>query len=132
MNILIERTYFANGTNGDLHVDGKPRCHSIELPWHNNVAGTSCIPEGTYNLQKHISQHLGNCLEVMDVPGRSAILVHPANNALLELRGCIAPVTTLTGPGMGDNSKVQVNALVHEAYATLERGEDVVLVVRKK
>ena len=132
MNILIERTYFGNGTNGDLHVDGKPRCHSIELPWHNNEPQISCIPEGKYKLQKHISEHLGNCLEVMNVPKRSSILIHPANNAVLELRGCIAPVTTLTGEGLGAKSKMQVIDIVNEAYAVLAKGQDVWLTIQKK
>jgi hypothetical protein len=34
-------------------------------------------------------------LEVIDVKNRKLILFHPANNALKELNGCIAPVTKL-------------------------------------
>lgn len=104
MNILIERTYWANGTNGDLHVNGKLRCHSIELPWHNNERQISCIPEGKYQLKKHLSARFGSCLVVCNVPNRSAILIHAANNAVKELRGCIAPVTNLTGEGLGVKS----------------------------
>jgi hypothetical protein len=113
-------------------VDGQLKCHSIELPWHNNEPSVSCIPEGTYECEKHISDHLGNCLHVLNVPKRADILIHPANNAIKELRGCIAPVTVLTGPGMGDKSKIQVNDIVNQAYAELAKGEAVTLTIIKK
>ena len=132
MKIAIKRTYYTNGTNGDLYVDGVLRCHSIELPWVANEVGMSCIPEGTYHLEKHVSEHLGNCLEVKNVPKRSAILIHPANNAKEELRGCIAPVTVLTGEGLGLKSKIQVTDIVTEAYAALAKGDEVVLTIEKK
>lgn len=132
MNILIQRTYLGNGTNGDLSVNGVLKCHSIELPWHNNQPQVSCIPEGTYELEKHISDHLGNCLQVMKVPNRQAILIHPANNAKKELRGCIAPVTVLTGEGLGEKSKMQVVDIVNEAYAELAKGNPVTLTIKKK
>ena len=132
MEILIERTYFPDGTNGDLHVNGSLRCHSIELPWHNNAHGVSCIPEGRYKLKKHISEHLGDVLEVMNVPERDSILIHAANNALKELKGCIAPVTTLDGPGLGSKSKLQLTDIVNEAYADLAKGIDCFVTLRKK
>jgi len=131
MEILIERKYYPDGTNGDLFVNGVQKCHSIELPWNNNESSVSCIPEGRYSLEKHISDHLGNCLEVQNVPNREAILIHPANNAIKELRGCIAPVTTLDGPGLGSKSKIQVDDIVSEAYAALANHEDVFLTIRK-
>ena len=132
MKIVIERTYFADGTNGDLFIDGKPRCHSIELPWHNNEHGISCIQEGTYECEKHISAHLGNTLHVMNVPNRDAILIHAANNAKKELLGCIAPVTTLDGPGLGSKSKLQLEDILTEAYAELAKGNPVTVTLIKK
>ncbi|MBK8669126.1 MAG: hypothetical protein IPN89_06540 [Saprospiraceae bacterium] len=41
-----------------------------------------------------IIQHpkFGECLQINGVKDRSGILVHVANDALKELRGCIAPV----------------------------------------
>ena len=129
---LIERTYYANGTNGDLHLDGHQKCFSIELPWHNNEPEVSCIPEGTYELEKHISAHLGNCLHVKNVPNRADILIHGANNALKELKGCIAPVTVLTAPGCGDKSQLQLKDIVNQAYAELAKGNPVTLTIIKK
>jgi hypothetical protein len=45
------------------------------------------------------------------VPGRSLILIHPANNAVKELRGCIAPVSKHTGEGKGSGSRIAFEAL---------------------
>jgi hypothetical protein len=40
-------------------------------------------------------------LQILNVPGREYILIHPADEALRELKGCIAPVRLLTGAGKG-------------------------------
>ena len=132
MKLLVERTYFAEGTNGDLHIDGKMQCHTIELPWLNNQRGISCIPEGVYELQKNYSAHLGNTLHVINVKDRSEILVHAANNAKKELRGCIAPVTTLDAPGIGSKSKMQLDDIIQATYAAIDRDEPVTIEIRKK
>ena len=45
--------------------------------------------------------------------------IAPANNALKELQGCIAPVTYLTGIGKGLYSKPQhtkLLSLCHQAF----------------
>jgi hypothetical protein len=44
-------------------------------------------------------------LVLKDVEGRAMILIHPANNALKELKGCIAPVMKHTGEGKGSQSR---------------------------
>lgn len=100
-------------------LDNQLVCYTIELPWRDNTPQVSCIPEGDYPLIKWLSPNHGNCLLVEDVPKRSSILIHPANNALRELRGCIAPVTKLTGPGCGDQSRMAFKALLNQVYAAL-------------
>ncbi|WP_141259316.1 DUF5675 family protein, partial [Flavobacterium aquatile] len=101
MVISITRIYFPEGTNGKLECDGKLICNTIELPWKINETKVSCIPEGKYFIRKRYSQKFQWHLEVLDVQNRSLILFHPANNALKELNGCIAPVTKISGPGLG-------------------------------
>lgn len=66
-----------------------PLC-AIERPWKKNAHEVSCIPEGTYKLAPHHTEHWPDVIELLDVPGRTGILIHPANLAS-ELRGCIAP-----------------------------------------
>ena len=101
MELKLERIYYPGGTNGNLYLNGAGLCHSIELPWKGNEPRRSCIPEGKYELSKRYSAKFGWHLLVKNVKDRSLVLIHPANNALKELKGCIAPVSFLTGAGRG-------------------------------
>lgn len=105
MELILYRTYHSEGTNGLLKLNNELLCYTIELPWLNNLSRISCIPEGSYNLVKRYSAKFSNHLLLENVPDRSLILIHPANNALAELKGCIAPVSKLTAPGCGNASR---------------------------
>lgn len=129
MVINLTRTYFPEGTNGKLECEGKFICYTIELPWRNNEKRDSCIPEGKYFIRKRYSQKFKWHLEVVDVENRSLILFHPANNALKELNGCIAPVTTLYGSGLGLLSRKAFDKLKTLVYEVLDRKESVELLI---
>ena len=129
MILFLTRTYFPDGTNGKLKCDGEFICYTIELPWKNNEKRVSCIPEGKYFIRKRYSPKFKWHLEVIDVANRSLILFHPANNALKELNGCIAPVTKLSGPGLGLMSRKAFEKLKILVYKALDRKESVELIV---
>lgn len=129
MVINLTRTYFPEGTNGKLECEGKLICKTIELPWKNNEKRVSCIPEGKYFIRKRYSQKFKWHLEVVDVENRSLILFHPANNALKELNGCIAPVTKLSGPGLGLLSRKAFEKLKTLVYPILDRQEGIELLI---
>ncbi|MBK8521261.1 MAG: hypothetical protein IPL54_10415 [Chitinophagaceae bacterium] len=115
MKLELIRTYFPNGTNGTIFLNGKILCYSIELPWHNNLSRISCIPEGTYELRKRYSPKYKWHLLLNNVPNRQLILIHVANDAKKELKGCIAPVSLLTAEGKGLESRIalkKINAIV--------------------
>ncbi len=105
-HLLLERTGYPNGSNGRLYYNEQFLCFTIELPWFNNEPKRSCVPVGTYRLLLRFSLKHKTHLVLKDVPGRELILLHPANNALKELKGCIAPVTKITGEGMGSQSRM--------------------------
>jgi hypothetical protein len=130
MVLVLTRTYFPDGTNGKLECEGKLICNTIELPWRNNERRVSCIPEGEYFIAKRYSMKFKWHLHVLDVENRSFILFHPANNALKELNGCIAPVTKLSGPGLGILSRKAFEKLKNQVYKALERKESVLLIVQ--
>ncbi|MEY3501788.1 MAG: hypothetical protein RL308_3461 [Bacteroidota bacterium] len=130
MFIILQRTYFPDGTNGKLECDGKFICYTIELPWMENQKRVSCIPEGKYFIKKRYSNKFKWHLELVDVKKRNLILFHPANNALLELNGCIAPVTKLSGPGLGLMSRKANTKLKDLAYKALGSNESVELIVK--
>jgi hypothetical protein len=66
----------------------------------------------------------------VDVPKRKYILLHPANNAKKELQGCIAPVTKLSGPGLGLLSRKAFTKLKDLVYKALDNKESVELIVQ--
>jgi hypothetical protein len=130
MVIQLQRTYFPNGTNGKLECEGKFICYTIELPWKENEKRVSCIPEGKYFIKKRYSNKFKWHLEVTNVMNRSLILFHPANNALIELNGCIAPVTKLSGSGLGLMSRKAYAKLKDLVYQALDSNESVELIVK--
>lgn len=130
MDVVLNRTYFPDGTNGKLECEGRFICYTIELPWHDNVKRVSCIPEGKYLLRRRYNTKFQWHIEVADVENRSFILFHPANNALRELNGCIAPVTKVSGPGLGLQSKQAFHKLKYLVYKALEGKETVLLIVQ--
>lgn len=130
MELYLDREYFPEGTNGRICYQHELICYTIELPWRNNKRSISCIPEGRYRLIKRWHSKHGLQLAFAHVVNREGILIHPANFALRELQGCIAPVTKCTGPGEGVYSRVALERLQGLIYPVLDAGEEVVLVIR--
>jgi len=130
MQLVLTRTYFPEGTNGKLGYEGKLICNTIELPWKNNETRVSCIPEGKYFIRKRYSNTFQWHLEVIEVKNRSLILFHPANSALKELHGCIAPVTKISGAGLGLQSRKAFTKLRTIVYKALDEKQEVVLIIK--
>ena len=131
MELYLKRTYFPEGCNGAISWKGQFICASIELPWKDNQQDLSCIPEGRYALVRRYSLKFKWHLWVKGVKGRSLILIHPANDAQKELRGCIAPVSRLIGPGYGLESQVAMNRLKQLVYRSLAKREKVFINIVK-
>lgn len=90
---MLTRTYDADGpTFGSLLLtnDGPDMfsCFTLELPWFDDRAGVSCIPEGQYSMIRHSSPAHPNVWQVNNVPGRTEILIHNGNVESDSL-GCI-------------------------------------------
>jgi len=132
MKLMLYRTYLNEGTNGEIFNGATLVCGSIELPWKQNLANVSCIPEGTYVLKMRSTTRLGPHLQLIGVKDRKYILMHAANDALKELRGCIAPVTNCTGPGKGIGSKAELQKLLQLAATAQLQKENLVLTILNK
>jgi len=93
MKAIISRLYQDEATLGIFHImDGNKKifeCKTIELPWKNNRKNVSCIPEGTYNVEKYKSPSKGLCFHIIDVEGRDSILIHKGNYVKSDTKGCI-------------------------------------------
>lgn len=129
--LVLRRTYGEQGTNGTIYFNGEQICHTIELPWRNNLQRLSCIPEGCYKLEKRKYTKHGEQIGIPAVLGREAILIHAANNAMKQLMGCIAPVTSLTGEGTGAESGKALGKLKALVYSLWDRGDEVFLLIRE-
>lgn len=95
MTILIERLPQLNEmqTTGYLFVLNQEKhiiykCYCLELPDRDNATSISRIPEGTYTVKKRNSPKFADHFHILDVPGRSFILIHHGNY-YTDIRGCI-------------------------------------------
>ena len=91
----------------------------------------SCIPEGRYKLAFRYSIRHKLHLIVESVPDRTLILIHKANDASTELKGCIAPVSELRAPGKGIASGRAFNKLMSLVFKLSSFGKPVWLQVNK-
>lgn len=92
--ILIRGPYLEKATMGRLLVIANAEllfhCATIERPWLDNQRKASAFPTGTYDIIKNMSPRFQTELwRIVDVPGRSGILIHAGNYAH-QLEGCVA------------------------------------------
>ncbi|MFA5597980.1 MAG: DUF5675 family protein [Pusillimonas sp.] len=75
---LIRVRHLKDRTLGVLIADGFGFA-TLELPWRDNMMFLSCIPVGRYKCRIKNSPKFGECIEVLDVEGRTDILIHHGN-----------------------------------------------------
>jgi hypothetical protein len=76
------------GTFGNLIINGKIFCTTLEPADRLNESNKSSIPEGQYICERFDSPKYGDTFEIKDVPGRFYILFHPGNFAF-DTMGCV-------------------------------------------
>jgi hypothetical protein len=89
--ILLSRSeHTGHGVFGALAIPAAPMLLvTAEDDWLDNARGRSCIPAGDYVLERTIYYRHGyETFEVVGVPGRSRILIHPGNTEE-DTEGCI-------------------------------------------
>lgn len=75
-------------TIGYLSAGGLFECFTLELPWLDNARNISCISAGDYDVVRHVSPSKGECFKILDVPGRTDVLIH-VGNFTRNSNGCI-------------------------------------------
>ena len=90
MKVIIKRTMQDDyQTLGELIIpDAGYSCKTLELPWKNNERRESCIPEGTYQVEKRFSDKFKHHFHILEVPDRDFILIHHGNYKR-DVKGCI-------------------------------------------
>lgn len=124
MQAVIHRRHFEQKqTLGELRLEknGKTifECKTLELPWLNNQVRKSCIPAGKYQVVTRFSPKFRNHFHILDVPGRTWILIH-AGNYYTDILGCVLVGERhldINGDGFRDvtNSKNTLNKLLQLA-----------------
>jgi hypothetical protein len=88
--LLREKQQMLDCTLGVLYdPDSQAICCTLELPWLDNHAQTSCIPKGSYKVTRYNSPSKGEVFLLHDVPERSMVEIH-AGNTVDDIKGCIA------------------------------------------
>ena len=146
--LILERfAYSPESTEGQLflideHYATVHICWTLERPWLNNMAGTSCIPEGDYWMAPHTRPGgaksyivWGNTVsQAPDISpsgcARWGILWHPANQPH-ELKGCIAPGLDRK-PGRLLKSKLGFKALERAVKESFEQTDRMILTIRQR
>lgn len=91
LSVTVTRIFQDNKeTIGQLRTnDGLFGCDTLELAYKNNQSNISSIPKGTYICQWKKMQTTGVFhYEIMNVPNRSGIFIHPGNY-YTDIKGCI-------------------------------------------
>jgi hypothetical protein len=89
LEVIEELFAYHQWVSDDLIFESK----TLELPWLDNAPYISCIPVGIYDVKKRWSPRFGFHFHILDVEGRTWILMH-AGNFFKNTKGC-----TLVGDG---------------------------------
>ena len=89
MIVVDRKRSHPRSMGGDLSVDGKFVCHTLELPWRWNEKNVSCIPPGEYAAFLRYDKPDGWRIQLLAVPGgRTGVQIHVGNYPR-QIRGCV-------------------------------------------
>ncbi len=107
-----------------------PQFKTVEKEWKANIPFKSCIPEGTYRLEpKYYNRGMYRAIQLLDVEGRTHILIHVANFAN-DLQGCIGVGEKITeiGKWLGvAKSRHTFNILLNLLSELWDKGDEIQL-----
>lgn len=87
--VRIVRTSFnSDCLTGELYVNGKFLCHSLERPWKNNKSYISAIPDGTYSADLRYDKPDKWRIQLKNVPGRTFVQLL-VGNVPSRIEGCV-------------------------------------------
>ncbi|AGG57935.1 hypothetical protein VPBG_00163 [Vibrio phage helene 12B3] len=128
--IILKTIKQPDCTLGVMTIEGSDfRCFTLELPDKGNASNVSCIPAGTYEYFKRVSNVNGNVIELRNVVGRKYVQVH-TGNFTSDILGCILvgkTIADINSDGIpdvtssGNTMKALLPILDDEGTITIER-----------
>lgn len=116
---LVREESHDDGTFGVLSLPNGSTFMTLELPWRDNKPQISCIPPGTYKAKRRQTTRFGFAFEILNVKGRSGILIHGGTYAgstdkeqKANSQGCI-----LLGTRRGHNGRQKMITGYKEAMS---------------
>lgn len=87
---LIRKDFTERSTCGDLLIDDKYFCHTLEDTYRETkIPGETCIPYGTYEVITNWSNRFKRVMPLLlNVPGFEGVRIH-AGNTDKDTEGCI-------------------------------------------
>jgi hypothetical protein len=129
MKIQVIRNCGATCTIGELLIDGKHECWTLEdvvRPVSEKMYGETAIPYGVYDVVITYSPHFQRDLPLLlSVPNFTGVRIHPGNTAA-DTEGCLLVgtgrnATSVTG------SRDAFNALYPKVRDAIRKGEKVTI-----
>ena len=88
--LTLKTKSFKHYTSGILTLPDGQELVSMELPWKDNKLSVSCIPAGTYTIDRNkTGKHKWYAFRNDETNPRTYIEIHPAS-LISHLEGCIA------------------------------------------
>jgi Family of unknown function (DUF5675) len=107
MNLkLVRKTFTEQSTIGELSVDGKFECFTLEDKVRAvKIHGSTAIPEGIYEVIINFSQKFNKQLPLLlNVPNFEGVRIHSGNTAV-DTEGCILVGQTKSPDFVGNSRK---------------------------
>jgi hypothetical protein len=126
MKLLLKRLHKTeNSTIGELYVDGKFECYTLEDKEREvKIKCETAIPKGTYIVGITLSNRFKKLLPILiNVPNFEGVRIHPGNTNH-DTEGCILVGTTRSKDFIG-NSRVAFQRL----FKKMQSAKDITLTI---
>lgn len=129
MNILVRRRWpDSKSVTGELLLDGKHECYTLEPPFKKDGSKPRAIPAGNYPLTIRFSQRFQRLMpHVENVPGFESIEIHWGNFPK-DTEGCTLVGTIMQNDFVG-HSRDEFDELYRQLHAACEAGPQIITYV---
>ena len=125
---LVRRWKSTKSTIGELFVDGKFECFTLEDITRTGakVYGETAIPKGTYRVVIDLSERFGRRLpHILDVPEFEGVRIHAGNTAANTL-GCV-----LVGETRSEDFVGQSKTAFEKLFRKLDTADSITLTIQE-